>query len=239
MTFSDESYNLRIELDTKGCTLSAAEIEQMEEDMSTLRRQTEDFPVSNLYITVVRHPRAGDYHVKTTLALSGRKLFTGDRGTSMHPTFESCLRKLTKKVRAFKSQMRVGSDTSKLSEGTRQAVEPTRDVNIETLTKAVRGDDYESFRREIDVFEPSLIERVERWLHRYPELKSQFESAIPASDVVEEVFLNAFDQFDSRSHSVPPGDWLDSLINPSIQALLQKPDEEFEQICYSSSLMQR
>ena len=58
MTFSDESYNLRIELDTKGCELSADEIEDMEVDLHTLRNLVEDFPVSDLHITVVYHHKA-------------------------------------------------------------------------------------------------------------------------------------------------------------------------------------
>ena len=102
MTFSDESYNLRIELDTKGCELSADEIARMEEDLGTLHKLVEQFPVSNLYITVIHHPRSNDYHVKTSLALPGRKLFTGDRDTVVHAAYERCLRKLTKKVKAYK-----------------------------------------------------------------------------------------------------------------------------------------
>ena len=40
------------------------------------------------------------------------------------------------------------------------------------------------------------------------------------ADIVEDVFLTAFDRFDHWSSEVPPGDWLESLIDPVIRQLL-------------------
>lgn len=237
MTFSDESYNLRIELDTKGCELSADEIEDMEVDLHTLRNLVEDFPVSDLHITVVYHHKARDYHVKTSLGLSGKKLFTGERHSKVHPAFESCIRKLTKKVRAYKREMRVGEDAEKLAAGTRHDVSPSGELNVQTLVQAVADEDYTRFRQEIDVFEPSLASRISHWIERYPEISSQLDHPFQVADVVEEVFLNAFDRFESRSHNTPPGQWLESLIDPSVQALLQSPDEEYERIQFSKLAM--
>ena len=219
----------------KGCELSPSEVEDMEEDLDTLRDLVEDFPVSNLYITVVRHQRSDDYHVKTSLALCGRKLFTGERHAKVHPAFDSCIRKLVKKVRAYKHEMRVGADISKQTAGTRQTVQASGDMDVNAMVNAVDAKDYAAFRHEIDVFESSLTERIGRWIERYPEIRSQLDQPISASDIVEEVFLNAFSRFHSRSHDVPPGQWLESLIDPSVQALLQSPDEEFERIRFSRS----
>lgn len=233
MTFSDESYNLRIELDTKGCELSADEISDMEMDLDTLRNLVEDFPVSDLHITVVYHQKAHDYHVKTSLGLSGRKLFTGERHSKVHPAFESCVRKLTKKVRAYKREMRVGEEAEKLATGTRHKLAPVGEINVAALIGAVASDDFPQFRREIDVFESSLASRISHWIERYPEIATQLGNPFQLSDIVEEVFLNAFDRFDDRSHDIPPGQWLESLIDPSVQALIQSPDEEYERIQFS------
>lgn len=233
MTFSDESYNLRIELDTKGCELSAHEIEDMEVDLHTLRQLVEDFPVSDLHITVVYHQKAHDYHVKTSLGLSGRKLFTGERHAKVHPAFESCIRKLTKKVRAYKREMRVGEEAEKLSAGTRHDVTPVGEVDVAGLVAAVARDDYTAFRQSIDVFEPALASRISHWVERYPAIASRLEHPFQVSDIVEEVFLNAFDRFDDRSHQIPPGQWLESLIDPSVQSLIQSPDEEYERIQFA------
>lgn len=238
MKFSDQSYNLRIELDTKGCQLSADEIEEMEFDLHTLRNLVEDFPVSDLHITVVYHQKAHDYHVKTSLGLSGRKLFTGERHVKVHPAFEACIRKLTKKVRAYKRQMRVGEDAEKQSAGTRHHVQPVGEVDVNALVQAVEQDDYVVFRKEIDVFEPSLAARISHWLQRYPEIEQVSDHPVTVSDVVEEVFLNAYDRFDQRPHQVPPGEWLESLIDPSVQAILQAPDEEYERIQFAKAVMQ-
>jgi ribosome-associated translation inhibitor RaiA len=235
MTFSDQSYNLRIELDTKGCELSADEIEEMEIDLDTLKSLVSDFPVSDLHITVVYHQKAHDYHVKTSLMLSGRKLFTGERHAKVHPAFESCIRKLTKKVRAYKRQMRVGEDAEKHSAGTRHDVVPIGEINLQAIVDAVSAEDYAKFRREIDVFEPSLAQRISHWIERYPEIGSRLEHPFQVSDIVEEVFLNAFDRFESRSHQIPPGQWLESLIDPSVQALLQSPDEEYQRIQFAKA----
>jgi hypothetical protein len=52
MKYSDQSYNLRIELDTKNCELTAGEITQLEEALSPLRQPVESFPVTDLYVTI-------------------------------------------------------------------------------------------------------------------------------------------------------------------------------------------
>ncbi|MGI9473598.1 MAG: HPF/RaiA family ribosome-associated protein [Rubripirellula sp.] len=237
MTFSDQSYNLRIELDTKGCELTANEIANMEDDLHTLKNQVEDFPISDLHVTVVHHGRGDDYHVKTSLRLPSRTLFTGERDTNVHPAFESCIRKLTKKVRAYKRQMRVGSEATKQAEGTRQEVRPSGQLNLERLVVAQASNDFVEFRHELDVFAESLQDRIGRWIKRYPQIQAELGHTLATSDVVEEVFLNAFERFEGRSHHVSPGDWLESLIDPSVQAILQSPDAEFERISYAKSLV--
>jgi hypothetical protein len=50
------------------------------------------------------------------------------------------------------------------------------------------------------------------------------------------VFLNAFEQFPNHSRDVPPGEWLEQLIDPSVQAILQSPDEEFANISFVRSM---
>lgn len=239
MTYSDESYNLRIELDTKGCQLSAGEIANMEEDLHTLRRLVRDFPVSNLYITIVHHARSNDYHVKTSLALSGKTLFTGDRDMVVHPAFERCIRKLVRKVEAYKQRMQGDADLAKQTSGTHHTLNPTQDFDVTKLEQAVANDDYAAFRRGVDVFEEGLTERIGRWVQRYPEIETLLGDTITISDIVEDVFLNAFQQFSQRQDEVPPGDWFESLIDPSVQALIESPDEEFANISFARAILER
>jgi ribosome-associated translation inhibitor RaiA len=238
MAISDKTHELHITLSTKHCELSSAEIVHMEKDLDTLGALVEDFPVSDLHVTVIRHPATNDYHVKTTLALPGRKLFTGERHVEVHPAYKRCLHKLIEKVHAYKQEMTIHADAAKQMAGTHQEIEPSGMFNTDALNRAVEANDYPAFRRAIDVFEPALMERVGKWMGRYPEISSQAEWPISVSEVVEEVFLNAFDQFPTRSHDVPPGQWLEHLIDPSVQALVQSPDEEFERVRFSSSVFE-
>ncbi len=236
MTYSDQSYNLRIELDQKGCELAAADIEKMESTLDTLRKLVERFPVSNLYITVVRHAKPQDFHVKTSLALPGRTLFTGDRDVDVHSAFDRCTGKLIQKVKSFKATMEKDAELTKQAEGTHQIVSPSGQLDLDELQQAIDEMDYVRFRQSLSGFEASLRQRVGRWLQRYPEIESRLDVDFQIDDILEEVFLNAFEQFPSHSHDVPPGDWLESLIDPSVQAILQFPDEEFANISFARSM---
>ncbi len=232
MKFSDESYNLRIELDTKGCELTPAEIEDMETTLDTLRNVVERFPVSNLYITIVRYPRTGDFHVKTSLALPGKTLFIGDRDDGAQPAFDRCVRKLVKKVTSYIARMQGTSEIAKHTGGTHHVVAPTDQLNLEEIQAAIDDDDYLRFRKALMPFEEPMRKRIGRWLQRYPQIEAQLGGDFKIADIVEEVFLNAFEQFPKRVADVPPGNWLESLIDPSVQAILESPSQEFENISF-------
>jgi hypothetical protein len=233
-----DGHSLRIELDTKHCNLSATEIAQMERDLETLSRCTKDFPVSDLYVTVAHHPRSQDFHVKTSLVLSGRTLFTGDRDVLVHPAYERCIGKLVRKVQAYKSRMSGDAEVSRAGEGTAFRIEPTSVPDGEAIARAVLDGDYEAFRRACDVYEEPVRKSVGRWIQRYPELDAEIGENIPIADVVEEVLLNAFDQFDSKPQNVPMSDWLDSLIDPSLTALTRHPDEELDNVSFVRSWLE-
>lgn len=238
MTYSNESYNLLIKLDTHGCELSAGEIEKMEENLATLRKLVERFPVSHLYVTVARHQRTEDFHVKTSLVLPGKTLFTGDRDETAHPAFERCVRKLVRKVSAYKQQMHADAELAKQATGSHHTTRATMVIDVERLGEAVRSEDYVMFRQAAGGFENDLVQRVGRWVQRYPEVQAQLGEAITISDIVEEVFLNAFEQFPHRPTDVPPGDWFEGLIDPSIQSLIRSPDDEFDNISFVRTMLE-
>ena len=238
MPFSDESYNLRIELDTKHCELSADEIAKMESALDPLSRLVRDFPVRDLYVTVIHHPRSKDFHVKTALVLPGRTLFTGDRDHQMYPAYERCVRKLVNKMEAYKTQLEKSSEIAKHEKGTHQDVVPTQVPDIDLLVSAVQEGDYRQFRRATYVYDESVRKRVGRWVQRYPEANKRLGGTLDVvGDITEEVFLNAFEQFNSRPQALRFGDWLENLIDPSIRTLLQHP-EELENISMARTLQE-
>lgn len=210
----------------------------MERDLQTIHEMVDDFPVSTLYISVHRHERHGDYHVKTSLVLPGKTLFTGDRDVLIHPAYERCIHKLEKKITAYKQRMRGDLDLSRNAVEGRRSPSPTQEFDPEKLEDAIAKDDYAAFRRGLDMFEAGLNDRIGRWVQRYPEVESQLGTSMTISDLVEDVFLTAFQQFKDRPHDVPPGTWIQSLIDPCIRSILHSPGEEFANICFAEALLE-
>lgn len=240
MPYSDQSYNLRIELDTKNCELSADQIRTFERDLDSLSRLTEDFPLSDLYITVIRHPRSHDYHVKTALALSGKRLFTGDRDVEPHPAYQRCIRKLVHKVGAYKERMSKADEVSKERAGTRYEIEPTQIPDVEAMHQAVEGNDLPAFRRACDAaYGGPLRMRIGRVVQRYPTLEAELGVHLQIADIFDEVILNAFEGFTQKSAAVPMEAWLEELIEPSIWALLRNPEEEFDNISFERTWVEQ
>ena len=236
MQYSDESYNLRIELDTKNCELSASELEKMTAGLAPLREPLKNFPVTDLYITVEYTEPTEHYHVKTALVLSGKTLFTGDDDTEHYPAFHRCVRKLVGKVSAYKGDLEGTPELSKQQKGTHHDVVPDREPDAEQLNRAIAEGDYATFREALFVYEEPVRKRVGRWVSRYPEVDAQLGDHITLADIVEEVFLNAFERWDARPQALRLGVWLEQLIDPSIKVLLKDRVAEMENISFARSL---
>jgi ribosome-associated translation inhibitor RaiA len=236
MVYSNQKYNLRIQLDTKHCNVTPGEVAKMETALGHLARVAETFPVSDLYIYIRHHPRSNDYHVKTSLVLPGRTLFTGDRDVLMYPAFERCVGKLVHKVETYKQGLSKTAEVAKREKGTHQEVHPDRDPDPRTLEEAVRAQDYAAFRRATFGYEEPVRKRVGRWIQRYPEVQAQIGKGLAVADIVEEVFLNAFERYEHRPSGPALGEWLEGLIDPSVRALLEHPDEEKENVQFARTL---
>lgn len=230
MRFADESYNLRIELDTKNCTLSRGALEQMEKALAPLREPVRTFPVSDFYITIVHHLTPKDYHVRVSLVLPGRTLFTGERDGNPVSAFSRCVRKLVSKLRAYKESMEAKPQRAKAREGTVQEVVPEAEPDIDQVRHAVAERDYDAFRRATYVYEEAVRKRAGRWIQRYPDVEPRLEAAFTLEDLVEEVFLNAFEHFDRWPDELRLGKWLENLIDPSVKALLKDPEAELANV---------
>ncbi|MBW3600447.1 MAG: hypothetical protein KY475_24685, partial [Planctomycetes bacterium] len=117
MAYSDQSYNLRIELDTQHFDCSPEQIAYLEDTLDPLRAITKQFPVSDLYITMAFHNHSNQYRVKTSLVLPGRTIATGDVAENMEPAYERCVRKLVKRVEAYKADLGGDAEQAKVIEG--------------------------------------------------------------------------------------------------------------------------
>lgn len=228
--FSDETYNLRIQLDTKHCDCSPQEIEQMEDALDPLSRVTRTFPVSDLYVAIHYHVRSRDYHVKTSLVLSGRTLFTGERHQEMYPAYKRCIDKLVRKVTAYKRDLDASDERAKTLKRTHQEIVPDQVPDVQALQECVNEGDYPGFRNQTLMFEEQVRKRVGRWIQRYPVLNSLIGITLEVADLVEDVFLTAFDQFESKPANVMLGEWFEQLIDQVVHDLLRDPERELENI---------
>ncbi|HEV3341297.1 MAG TPA: hypothetical protein VG125_13095 [Pirellulales bacterium] len=233
---ANQKHELRIQLDTKHCRLSAHDIEKMEANLGILRTRAGQFPIADLYVTVTRFLRSGDYHVKTSLVLTGRTLFTGDRDVLVHPAYLRCVHKLLSKLDAYIEALGNKPALGKHREGTRFDVVSTGVPDAAQIERAVEEGDYGAFRRALDAFEEAVRKRVSRWINRYPQLESRLGEGFTTDDAVEEVFLNAYERYQDRPQALRLGEWLEDLIDPSLRALIENPEEELASISLARTL---
>lgn len=230
MADADLTNNLRIQIDAHQCQLSPAETQKMRDSLGVLAREVENFPVSDLHVLVEHNARNTDYSVKTSLLLTGETLVSSDHDARPYTAFERCVANLEKAVHAYKERMGRVPERQKQNKGTRQVLEPTLDPDPAALDAAVRDGDFAAFRGATYGYEEPLRKRIGRWVERYPQVSARIDKSLKIEDIVEEVFLDAFEAFPHRPQDVRLGEWLESLIDPAIKDLLRHPDEELENI---------
>src|SRR5262249_14056924 len=119
---------------------------------------------------------------------------------------------------------------NKREKGTVQEVEPTPPPDHAAVERAVREGDYNAFRTATCGYEESVRKRIGRWIERYPEVEARIDRGLKVQDLVEEVFLLAFEGSDQRPPDVRFGEWLSGLIDPAVKALQDGGDSELENI---------
>jgi ribosome-associated translation inhibitor RaiA len=238
MRFSDQSYNLRIQLDTHQCRLRPADIDKMQTGLAPLGKQVENFPVSDLHILVEGNARSNDYSVKTSLVLTGETLVSSDHYPDPYTAFERCITNLVENVRAYKDRLGNVPERQKHEKGTHQEAEPTLDPDPAALDAAVREGDYAAFRTAALGYEEPVRRRIGRWVERYPAVNARIGKGLTIDDLVEEVFLNAFESYEKRPKEIRFGDWLEHLIDLSVKTLAGKRDEELENVRMAQSALE-
>jgi hypothetical protein len=129
-------------------------------------------------------------------------------------------------------------EKAKREAGTRHDVIPSREVDSGAVDEAVRAGDYAEFRRLMYVYEEPLRNRIGRWIERYPAVAATLQVQIYLEDIIEEVFLTAFDEYEHRPQAVPFGEWLEGLIDPSVKLVSTADDEELDNISFARTLVE-
>lgn len=233
---ANASEPFHVEVDTKECTLSAREQEHLQRDLEPLEKSVARFPSADLYVTIDRHARSGDYRIKTSLVLPSGTLFTGEWDQEPMRGVGRCIRKLMSKVQSHKAELDNEGDKRKYAKGTHQDVEPGHQYDPERVQQALDEEDYAAFRDALLMFEESVRKRAGRWIQRYPQAEAELGDKLKLADIVEEVILNAFEKYTDRREGEPLGQWLEALIDPSIKQLMANPEEALQNISFARTL---
>jgi ribosome-associated translation inhibitor RaiA len=231
------SRQMRIIFDVHQYKLVEAERQMLEDNLDGLARQVEHFPVADLHVLIEGNARSNDVSVKLDLVLPGTTLVTNDHDAVLSAAFERCLGSLSHSVDAYKAKLDGESDRQKVEKGTLHEIHPTRDVDLRAVESAVAAGDYAAFRAAMLPFEDAVQARAGRWVQRFPEYEARIGKDIKMSDVTEAIFLTAFDRYDERPEGVPLGEWLASLIDAAVRALMTHTDEELENINLTRTAM--
>jgi ribosome-associated translation inhibitor RaiA len=234
MPFSDELYDLQIETDSGKMTISPGEQEKMDHDLDTLRKLIAHFPSPQLKLEM-SNQTPSIVRVGACLRLAGRTLFTAGEANTLHAAWDGAIRRLVDKVLAYKEKLGRVPERQKEAEGTLHEIVPSMPPDAEAVDSAARQLDYPAFRSAMNVYEDALEKRVGRWIERYPDIEARLGDGLLISEIAEEVFLNAFDQYDKRPASLRLGQWLENLIDPSVQTLIRDGGEEQENLSFIES----
>jgi ribosome-associated translation inhibitor RaiA len=236
MRRDDPSEPLRVEIDTHQCDLSPEQVAMMQDDLGTLTKMVENFPKPELHVYVGRESRTNEFVVKTSLLLPGQTLVASDHNQVAHAAYENCVDVLTAQLKEYKDRLGQVPERQKTVEGTHNRLEPTLDPDPAAVDAAVAAGDYTAFRTALQGYEEPLRDRVGRWLQRSAETNGEVGRRFTIADVVEEVFLDAFDGYDRRAKDVRFGDWLEGLIDPAVKELMRDGDDERENISMARTL---
>jgi ribosome-associated translation inhibitor RaiA len=229
---------LNVRFDAHEFVLAEAEKDRILENTVSLGRQVADFPVADLHLCLEYNHRSRDYSAKLSLVLPGTTLVTNDHDAQLHPAFDRALAALHENVRAYKGQLERMPQRQRDEKGTVHKLEPTGGLDADRMTEAARAGDYAAFRVASLPYEESLRKRAGRWVERYPDLAARIGKGVELNDLVEGVFLTAFEKYESRPIDVRFGDWLDGLLDPVIKALRLHPEAELENINHARSAVE-
>jgi hypothetical protein len=237
MQFVDERNHLRVGVEAEGFTVPEDERARLQRLLAPVAEAVRELPTADLQLKLIRHPRSDAYHAEARLRLPGRTLFSGDHDPYLDSALQRCLEHLGRRVDAYKRQPdRNAADQLQRRLALDRDIVAPEDPDAGPLAAAAQAGDYRTFRTTLSAYEEWLRKRVGRWIQRYPQAEARVGNGLRIGDLVEEVYLNAFEQFARRPTDIRLSEWLDRLLNPSLQALLRHPDAERENISMARTL---
>src|SRR5947207_3258387 len=105
MKQAQQSEKVRVLFDAHQYRLSEQEMGQMRQQLDSLLRQVEAFPLADVHVLVEYNTRSNDFSVKITLRLPGETLVGNDHDSFLLAAFDRCLIGLEENVRAYKDRL--------------------------------------------------------------------------------------------------------------------------------------
>ena len=221
--------HLRLTIQPKGWNIPPDERTRLQTSLAALADAVRDFPDPALWIGVIYHPHSQVFHVEFKLKLPGRTIMAGEEDPYLDTALQRCVRKVIRKAEAYKEHPdREAVAAARRRGALNQELVAPEDPDAGRLGKAAEAGDYRAFRIALAGYEEWLRKRVGRLVQRRPEAQARLGRDLLLGDLVEEVYLKAFEQFTRRPTAVRFSEWLDGLIDPSIRSMMRYPEEERE-----------
>jgi hypothetical protein len=217
---------LAIEISAKECQFPDDLRARLMPRFEDLGRAAEEFGQSQFWLTIVFHPRTQVYHAQAKLKLPGETIITGDRNPYLDIAIERCLEKVRQRIDAYRADpdREVRERVLRQVNQTTEIIAPV-EPDSGQLGQAAMAGAYPMFRRALLGHEEWVRMRVGRWIQRYPEIQDQVGQSFAIADLVEEVFLTAFERYPQRPTHISLHEWLDSLIDPSVKDFWSDPED--------------
>ena len=232
MHYTDDRCHMQVEIHAQDYRIPEDELGRMQGFLDQVGDQVQDFPGSELRIRVTHHPHSGAYHVEARLKLPGKALVSADQDAYLDSAFQRCVRKLAHAVGTYKENPdRAAMEQMRQREARDNNLLAPENAAEGPLGKLIEVGDYRGFRTALAGYEEWLRTRVGRWIQRFPEAEARLHrGTLLIGDLLEEVYLNAFERFAQKPQELALHDWLDRLIDPSLKLFMKHPDEERENV---------
>lgn len=224
-------HKLQVHFDPHECEIPAAELTRLADECDTLAVRVGNFPQADLRAYIEKNGRNTNYMVKLTLILPTEVLVASDHDPQLHPAFRRALDSLERTLTGHLEKLE-GKDTrqERAEAAKRQPTIEPGPLDEGALAAAARAEDYAAFRAAAAPYEEWLRLRAGRWVERYPDAQARMNRDFDVLDLMEGVFLSAFESYERRHAEVPFHDWLDGLIDPTVRAFLHDPLRERENV---------
>lgn len=231
----DEVRTLQSDLDVEGFSPTAEEVQHIETQIDHLRPVIADFPTQILHVNLEYNSNSAEYEVRLALVLPGRTFATGDVSEEWRNSLEKSMNKMVHRIEHYKETLSGQPEHARMAAGTTMEVEPNRRIDGVQVREAIDSGNYSKFRTAMYPIEASLQDRIGRWVQRFPQIQAMIGDRFTISDVMEETFLMAFAKFDDWRPQMYFGQWVESLIDPAVKAIVRDPDGELEAISFQKS----